>query len=511
MGKITESNHDQARDYFLRSENYCNIDLPKYFDFTDILHKVDAWVDNKGFTNAKRLYQDVNGKNKRQDPSNCDDVNYLLLSNKDGGFSWRPYEIIHPVLYIHLVNIITDEQNWEFIQGRFKEYANTGVACESIPMLPDDNQKSIKATQVSNWWTNVEQRSIELGLKYHYTFDADITNCYGAMYTHSIAWALHTKKVAKEKRKNEDKLTGNTIDECIRMMRYGQTNGIPQGSALMDFIAEIVLGHLDELLTTEIENDGIEDYKIIRYRDDYRVFTNNPEHGRRIIKHISSHLAAFGMKLNTDKTRAGTDPILSSIKQDKINELFIPNNHMSMQKWLLQIYSAASNEPNTGKVGRMLTRYFDAIDRRKRLGNFDNALAMVSIATNLALKNPKTYQWCMAIISKLLGFCEPSQKLEIIGDIREKFDRLPNTELLDIWLQRISLKIDPTIVYQENRMTLLCRSSSYPGNLFWQTSWLEMDIADIVTDTPIVIKDTLDNIPEIIERAEAELFQKNYF
>ena len=37
-------------------------------------------------------------------------------------------------------------------------------------------------------------------------------------------------------------------------MRYGQTNGIPQGSVLMDFISEMVLGYIDKLLEEKISN-----------------------------------------------------------------------------------------------------------------------------------------------------------------------------------------------------------------------------------------------------------------
>ena len=46
-------------------------------------------------------------------------------------------------------------------------------------------------------------------------------------------------------------------------MTNNQTNGIPQGSVLMDFIAEIVLGYADLLLTQKLNDNGIEDYKII--------------------------------------------------------------------------------------------------------------------------------------------------------------------------------------------------------------------------------------------------------
>ncbi len=69
-------------------------------------------------------------------------------------------------------------------------------------------------------------------------------------------------------------------------MRYGQTNGIPQGSSLMDLIAEMVLGYADEELDKLIASKKGQ-FKIIRFRDDYKIFTNSPELGREIVKHLS--------------------------------------------------------------------------------------------------------------------------------------------------------------------------------------------------------------------------------
>ncbi len=46
----------------------------------------------------------------------------------------------------------------------------------------------------------------------------------------------------------------------------------------MDFIAEIVLGYSDHMLSKKIET---EDFTIIRYRDDYRIFVHNPEDGKK--------------------------------------------------------------------------------------------------------------------------------------------------------------------------------------------------------------------------------------
>ena len=63
---------------------------------------------------------------------------------------------------------------------------------------------------------------------------------------------------------------GNSIDKHLRDMAYGQTNGIPQGSVLMDFIAEMVLGFADLEISIRIQQANIQDYEIIRYRDDYQ-------------------------------------------------------------------------------------------------------------------------------------------------------------------------------------------------------------------------------------------------
>ena len=70
-------------------------------------------------------------------------------------------------------------------------------------------------------------------------------------------------------------------------MRWGQTNGIPQGSALMDFLAEIVLGYADELLGEKLEEEDIDDYHVIRYRDDYRIFTNSKEDAEAIARYLT--------------------------------------------------------------------------------------------------------------------------------------------------------------------------------------------------------------------------------
>ena len=141
--------------------------------------------------------------------------------------------------------------------------------------------KSHKAASITDWWENVEQKTIALSLKYRYMFVSDITNCYGSIYTHTIAWALMGKDAAKQK-KGKSGLLGNMIDTYMQGMQYGQTNGIPQGSVLFDFIAEMVLGYADSLVSEALTRKNITDYKILRYRDDYRIFCNKKDELEKI-------------------------------------------------------------------------------------------------------------------------------------------------------------------------------------------------------------------------------------
>ena len=222
----------EARVFLLKSESYCNFDLPVYFQFGKLLSAVSAEVLGKSLASMSSKPREHQG------------VNYTMLSNKDGRHAWRPFQLIHPALYVSLVEKLTSKDQWSILCGRFKEFQHSPhFNCLSIPLEAGSRQKDL-AAQILNWWQGIEQASIELALEYHYVFHADITDCYGAIYTHSIAWAVHGKTVGKQNRTDKT-LIGNVIDWHIQDMRHGQTNGIPQGSVLMDFIAEILLGYAD--------------------------------------------------------------------------------------------------------------------------------------------------------------------------------------------------------------------------------------------------------------------------
>ena len=339
----------EARAFFLKHESYCNFDLPAYFRFDALLRAVSREIDGKSIKGLQSA-----------DPRELDDVSHTILSNKDGRFAWRPIQLSHPVLYVALVHNITTAANWTAIKNRFEEFAEPArISCMSLPVQSRSTKKD-KAEQILRWWQEIEQRSIELALDYNVLIHADISDCYGAVYTHSIARALHTKKVAKKKRRDTS-LIGNVIDSCIQDMRQGQTNGIPQGSVLMDFIAEMVLGYADTLIDEAIRKAGISDYQILRYRDDYRIFARSVVDGEAVLKCIAESLVELGFKLNTQKTMITTDVIAGSIKEDKQAWLSSVQRTENLEKHLILIRNHGMRFPNSGSLQTALSEYLNRI------------------------------------------------------------------------------------------------------------------------------------------------------
>ena len=131
----------------------------------------------------------------------------------------------------------------------------------------------------------------------------DIINCYSSIYTHTISWALYGEEFAKD-HKDDKTLLGYKIDYILRQMNYNQTNGIPQGSVITDYIAEMILGYADLLLSEKLSSMQIDDYKIIRFRDDYRIYTNDEKKLTIILKALKEVLLNLNMKLNEKKQKS---------------------------------------------------------------------------------------------------------------------------------------------------------------------------------------------------------------
>lgn len=509
MRKVLSYSHCDARRFFLKEESYFNFDLPKYFTFQKLLDKISSEIQDKQLSSYCGDLPGSSGKERQTRPYNYENVNYKFLNNKDGKFAWRPFQLIHPAIYVSLVHQITREDNWNEIVNAFNRFSdNANIKCLSLP-VESENALSDKATTISSWWHSVEQKSVELALKYEYILHTDISDCYGSLYTHSIAWALHTKQVAKDRRK-EKTLIGNIIDSHIRDMSFAQTNGIPQGSVLMDLVAEIVLGFIDCELSQKIDSSPcLKDYEILRYRDDYRVFTNNPQDADFIVKLLTEVLVDLGLQLSSQKTLASNTVVIDSFKPDRLYWILNQKRAKSLQESLLFIHDFSRKYPNSGSLCKSLDKFFGRIKNLNKAR--EDILVLISILVDIMYKNPKTYPIASAILSKFLSLIKSrEQQIEILKTVINRFKKLPNTGYLEIWIQRIAFKIDEEILFEEPICKTL--SSEHTIGSLWNSAWIgDNKLRKIIDGQTIVDEKVIEAMDEVIDEEEVRLFGSKDF
>lgn len=495
MEKIIDLTCEDARAHFLKGSSYFNNDIPNYLDFEPVLHAVDLVLNGNYF----RAFQANN-------PKNIPGVNYSFLSNKDGNFAWRPLEFIHPAIYISLVDLICKPENWCLFQKRFKDFKYGAVDCCSDPVISLDEEKD-KAKQIEKWWQQVEQQSIIYSLEFSHILHTDVTDCYGSLYTHSIAWALHGLEESKD-RQNDPHLLGNMIDTFIRAGRYGQTNGISQGSVLMDFLAELVLGYIDEQISSELAT--VDDFRILRYRDDYRIFTNNDELAENILKVISEQLRPVGMRLGASKTRLSRNVVEESVKPDKLAGIDLEEkgetDAISIQKQLLRLHGFGLRFPNSGALRRLLSNFHKDISKVNY--KFDNLEVLVAILTDIAYVSPSSIPAVAGIMSYLISRASTvDEKQKLWTKVHKKMTRVPNNGYLEVWLQRVTKPKEVGLQFSSEEP--ICKIVNKKPSKLWENMWISShDLIRALDVSQILVADASE-AEEVIKPEEIELFTEN--
>lgn len=509
---IIDMNHNEAREFLLQSSSYSNINLPNYFNFTKMIRQARNILDTTDLS-------DISFKsNAKKYVSKQEKVNYKISVNKDGKLSWRLLSLIHPMLYINLVYQITEEDNWEIIINRMQHFKeNSNISAVGIPQKNNNAHQNNKTARILSWWKKFEQESIKLSLDYNYCINTDISDCYGSIYTHTISWAIHGKEKAKKARRDLI-LIGNVIDKELRDMQEGQTNGIPQGTVLSDFIAEIILGYADSLFTERLYECGIENYHILRYRDDYRIFSNDKNEAENILKILSETLAELNFKLNTNKTFLSQELITDAIKKDKSywtpirHSLYYKDNeqnrvyNITIQKHLLIIHELSRKFPNSGSIVVAL-KEFDEYRMENYESNNDE-YQLVGIIIDIILESPRTIDIGILIVSKLISGLENEEQISIIHKCKDKFSFVANTDIHNIWLQRLSLNIINTEEYDN----ILCNKVMNPNdesNFIWNSSWLRKDDSNTIFDEAELIDQSI--LGELSQIITVEELNEDYY
>ena len=494
MKRLIDLSNEEARAHFLKGSSYFNGDMPRYISFEPILSGVAAVL--KG-----RTYPEFKSTN----PNELSNVNYNFIANKDGRFAWRPYELMHPAIYVSLVNVICEQAHWENIRTRLKKFEGGVVDCCSAPVMSVDHQTDV-ATQIRSWWQSVEQRSLTYSLKFSHLLHTDVTDCYGSLYTHSIAWALHGLDEAK-KNKGKNSPLGNKIDSHIQAGRYGQTNGISQGSVLMDFVAEIVLGYVDVLINSELQDS--KDIRILRYRDDYRIFSNSDERAEAALKIVSDKLRSVGMKLGVSKTFSCRNVIEGSIKPDKLAGIELQDlgntNAKTIQKQLLRLHSFGQRFPNSGALRRLVGEFHTSVSKQTEAP--DDLEVQVAIATDIAFVSPATFPAVAGILSHLISLAPSHKKVHLWTKVHEKMARIPYNGYLEIWLQRVTKPKAVGIEFESDER--ICQIVNGASPQLWECGWIASDALKKEIDVKKIVVADAGEAEEVVQPEEVELFKQN--
>lgn len=532
---ILSLNHTEAMDFFLKSEQYHGFELPEYFVFDDLLQNVKNAV-------GKTPYEEC--LQEGMSPEQLSDVNLDILLNKDGRYAVRPIILANPFLYYFLVREICNEQSWTVVKQLFETFTVPHITSCALPVIPKTKEPFHKSTTILNWWNTLEQRSIELSLDYRYMFVTDITNCYGSVNPQAFDWAFSFKDTEFEQ-KTKNPIAKN-IQKFLRAFQQGRNIGIPQGSAIFDFIGEIILGYSDLLLHEAIKREGIKaPYEIIRYRDDYRIFCNDKDELEKISYILQHVLESLNFRMNSKKTKISDSIVTDAVKPDKL--AYIYNTPIfnkkgcdfdSFEKHLLYILLFARQYPDSGSIKTMLSDIDKRIEdwlkpyeeevttipiieggkpktekvmkQRRLIGG--SIRAMSAVCAQIALENVSCCHYALRVFSRMVdSLKDEKEKSAIISLVYSKLCNQPNSDYNQLWLQNMTYQRDKKKGTSPYKVRL-CRVVAGDKNVeLWNNGWLKPQFLSDLHANGIIDEKTLKKVTPVIMFRERRAYDNQFY
>lgn len=524
-----------AMDFFLKSEQYHGFELPEYFVFDELLQ------------NVKEIISDLPYEECLQDgisPEDLSDVNLDILLNKDGNYAVRPIILANPFLYYFLVREICNEQAWTLIKNLFEKFQVPHITSCALPIIPKEKESFHKSTTIINWWSSMEQRSIELSLEYRYMFVTDITNCYGSVNPQAFDWAFSLKNTQYEN--NDECPISKNIQKYLRAFQQGRNIGIPQGSAIFDFVGEIILGYSDILLHEAIKKAGITtQYEIIRYRDDYRIFCNDKDVLEKISYSLQHVLDSLNFRMNSKKTMISDNIVTDAVKSDKL--AYIYNTPIfnkkgcdfdSFEKHLLYILMFARQYPNSGSIKTMLSDIdkrmedwlkpyeeevttiplvegekptTEKITKQRRLVG-GSIRAMSAICAQIAFENVNCCHYALRVLSRMVdSMKDENEKSTIVNLVYSKLCKRPNSDYDQLWLQNMTYQRDKKLESSPYSLRLCQLVAGKDIEPLWNNEWLKPNMYSALHYDNVVDTETLKMVTPIITFRERRAYDSQYY
>lgn len=302
--------------------------------------------------------------------SSVKDKDYVRYSSMRNINIPRQMAIPEPFAYANLCHSISRE--WDRLTAFFRYYTRKEKHKVSrIHLRKMKDHCPLFEMNYKNYEKD-DSPEEELLITSKYLVNADISNFFPSIYSHSIPWALKGKSFAKVNKGLS--FWFNQIDFYIRSLKYGETNGVLIGPHASNLISEIILVKIDSVLVAK-------GYRYIRHIDDYSCYVSSFEEAERFLVDLSEELKRYELKLNDRKSE------------------IIPLPQASVKKWVNKINNYIFN--NTYRVNGQesirlheLKSFFDFVVQLFLDENKDSAIlnyAIKIIAKKYIGSNARTY------------------------------------------------------------------------------------------------------------------------
>ncbi len=153
-------------------------------------------------------------------------------------------------------------------------------------------------------------------------------------------------------------------------------------------------------------------------------------------------------------------------------------------------------------MSKLLDKFLKRLILHK--GHEENYKVLSAIAVEIAINSPRVYNQVISIVSHFISRLGSDQgREEIVKNIFQKCNRLPNVGYLQIWLQRITYKMNADMGYTEP----LCKIvNDEPGISLWNNDWLKDDLVKGFPTYDIKTNWLVDLFTPIISADEVSMF-----
>lgn len=372
--KLTESLQRPMIDVKLLKFGYFPKELPPPFNTIDLADNIQElrikW--NKALNNLTKLE-----KNYYRETNSC---KYNIPKNE---FIRRALHIPNPLCQIQLTQLISS--NWTEIQDKINKSKISYSKPFNNPFLIN------RAVITKNNFSDFTKERLIISADMLFEIKTDISRFYNSIYTHSIPWAIHGKRISKENR-NDLSLLGNKIDKLLREGNFGQTVGIPIGPDTSLIFAEIIHSEIDNRIQSLFPK-----IKFLRFMDDLYAYCDNLAEAEKFIKKYQILLSEYQLELNEEKTTIS-------------HKVFEFEN-----KWTSQLSTFKFRTTNIGQatdIERFASLVFDLY---RKFPNESILLYAAQILNKLNIVTQNSWKIYQAILFKIL-LIEP-KTIEIVTKI----------------------------------------------------------------------------------------------